>query len=240
MKDDKWLQSVATEFNLPMTAYLTPLVDHHSENPRFQIRWFSPVSELVLIIISLCPVLSTVCDFALCGHATLAASHYIFRSGLVKSNTIEFSSLYGILFAKKVSANDGFYIELDFPVVPVLDFNDLDVSAISELLNGATIVDAVKKNAFEDIIVVLGSGEEVADLKPWFDKIKEAPGRAIIITARAPNGSGFDFYSRVFAPKYGINEDPVCGSAHCALVTYWHEKMGKCDFVAYQVCSLFF
>ncbi|KAJ0610285.1 putative phenazine biosynthesis PhzF protein [Helianthus annuus] len=222
MKDDKWLQSVATEFNLPMTAYLTPLVDHHSENPRFQIRWFSPVSE-----------------FALCGHATLAASHYIFQAGLVKSNsnTIEFSSLYGILFAKKVSANDGFYIELDFPVVPVLDFNDLDVSAISEILNGATVVDAVKKNALEDIIVVLGSGEEVADLEPWFDKIKEAPGRAIIVTARAPNGSGFDFYSRVFAPKYGINET---GSAHCALVTYWHEKMGKCDFVAYQVCSLFF
>ncbi|KAI7734588.1 hypothetical protein M8C21_009840, partial [Ambrosia artemisiifolia] len=60
------------------------------------------------------------------------------------------------------------------------------------------------------------------------------PGRGIVITAPAPNGSGFDFYSLFFCPKYGIDEDPVCGSAHCALAAYWYEKLGKCDFVAYQ------
>lgn len=226
-KDEKWLQSVATEFNISETCYLTPIVDHGSENPRFHLRWFTPVAEVEL-----------------CGHATLAASHFLFQSNLVNSNTIEFSTLSGILTAKKVpdskindssngESQDSFYIELNFPVVPVSDFNDLEVSAVSEILNGVSVVD-VKMAASDDILVVLPSAKEVIEFVPQINKIKEAPGRGIIITALAPNGSGFDFYSRFFCPKYGIDEDPVCGSAHCALAAYWHEKLAKCDFVAYQ------
>ncbi|XP_024975480.1 uncharacterized protein LOC112513444 isoform X1 [Cynara cardunculus var. scolymus] len=231
-RDDKWLQLVATEFNISETCYLTPVVDHGLENPRFHLRWFTPVAEVEL-----------------CGHATLAASHFLFQSGLVNSNAIEFSTLSGILTAQKVpdsrikdsspsgsengEAQDSFYIELNFPVVPVSDFNDLKFSAVSEILNGVSIVD-VKKMASDDILVVLPSGKEVAEFKPQIDKIKKSPGRGIVITGLVQNGSGFDFYSRFFCPKYGIDEDPVCGSAHCALAAYWHEKLGKCDFVAYQ------
>ncbi|KAL7599568.1 hypothetical protein Lser_V15G27318 [Lactuca serriola] len=224
-KDDKWLQSVATEFNLSETCYLTPIVDHGSENPRFHLRWFTPVAEVEL-----------------CGHATLAASHFLFESGLVKSNTVEFSTLSGILTAKKVpeSSNENgasqasFLIELNFPVVPVSDSNDVEVSTIiSEILNGVSVVD-VKKTASDDILVVLPSGKEVAELKPQFDKMRKAPGRGILITGLAPNGSGFDFYSRFFCPNYGIDEDPVTGSAHCALAAYWNDKLEKCDFAAYQ------
>lgn len=229
-KDDKWLQLVATEFNISETCYLTPIVDHGLEKPRFHLRWFTPVAEVKL-----------------CGHATLAASHFLFQSGLVNSNTIEFSTISGILTAQRVpdsrikdssgsengEAQDSFYIELNFPVVPVSDFNDLKFSAISEILNGVSVVD-VKKMASDDILVVLPSGKEVAEFKPQIDKIKKSPGRGIVITGLAPNGSGFDFYSRFFCPKYGIDEDPVCGSAHCALAAYWHEKLGKSDFVAYQ------
>ncbi|KAI7738202.1 hypothetical protein M8C21_033602, partial [Ambrosia artemisiifolia] len=204
-----------------------PVLGHGSENPRFHLRWFAPVAEVEL-----------------CGHATLAASHFLYQSGLVNSNMIEFSTLSGILTAKRIPANkingssngeseDSFYIELDFPVVPVSDYNDLEVSAISEILNGVSIVD-VKKTTLDDIYVELSSAKEVAEFKPQIHKIKAAPGRGIVITALAPNGSGFDFYSRFFCPKYGIDEDPVCGSAHCALAAYWHEKLGKCDFVAYQ------
>ncbi|KAJ0791253.1 putative phenazine biosynthesis PhzF protein [Helianthus annuus] len=152
----------------------------------------------------------------LCGHATLAASHFLFNSGLVKSNTIEFSTLSGILTAKRIPANkingesngeseDSFYIELDFPVVPVSDYNDLEVSAISEILNGVSVVD-VKINTLDDIYVELSSAKELLELKPQIHKIKAAPGRGIVITARAPDGSGFDFYSRFFCPKYGIDE----------------------------------
>ncbi|KAI3526770.1 hypothetical protein L1887_06033 [Cichorium endivia] len=225
-KDDKWLQSVATEFNISETCYLTPIVDHGSENPRFNLRWFTPVAEVEL-----------------CGHATLAASHFLFESGLVTSNIIEFSTLSGILTAKKVperrikdspvTENASFLIELNFPVVPVSDYNDIEVSAISEILNGVSVVD-VKKTASDDILVVLPSGKEVAELKPQLDKIRKAPGRAILITGLAPNGSGFDFYSRFFCPKYGIDEDPVTGSAHCSLAAYWSDKLEKCDFIAYQ------
>ncbi|KAC9177466.1 hypothetical protein R6Q59_020375 [Mikania micrantha] len=226
-KDDKWMQSVAAEFNISETCYLTPIVEHGQENPRFRLRWFTPVAEVEL-----------------CGHATLAASHFLFQSGLVNSSTIEFSTLSGILTAKKIpdhevngssngESNASFYIELDFPVVPVSDYNDLEVSAISEILNGVSIVD-VKKNTLDDIYVELPSAKDVAEFKPQFSKIKESPGRGIVITASAPTGSGFDFYSRFFCPKLGIDEDPVCGSAHCALAAYWHEKLGKCDFVAYQ------
>ncbi|XP_076923591.1 uncharacterized protein LOC143585773 isoform X2 [Bidens hawaiensis] len=226
-KDDKWLQSVATEFNISETCYLTPIANHDTENPRFNLRWFTPVAEVEL-----------------CGHATLAASHFLFQSGLVNSDTIEYSTLSGILTAKRISANkingesngaleDSFYIELDFPVVPVSDYNDLEVSAISEILDGASVVD-VKKNTLDDIYVELSSAKEVEEYKPQINKIKESPGRGIVITARAPIGSGFDFYSRFFCPKLGIDEDPVCGSAHCALAAYWHDKLGKCDFVAYQ------
>ncbi|MFS7901850.1 putative trans-2,3-dihydro-3-hydroxyanthranilate isomerase [Helianthus anomalus] len=217
-KDDKWLQSVAAEFNISETCYLTPVA-----GSRFNLRWFTPVAEVEL-----------------CGHATLAASHFLFTSGLVNSNTIEFATLSGILTAKRIPANklngeseDSFYIELDFPVVPVSDYNDLEVSAISEILNGVSVVD-VKTNKLDDIYVELSSAKELVELKPQIHKIKAAPGRGIVITARAPDGSGFDFYSRFFCPKYGIDEDPVCGSAHCALADYWHEKLGKCDFVAYQ------
>nr|GEU79208.1 phenazine biosynthesis PhzC/PhzF protein [Tanacetum cinerariifolium] len=226
-KDDKWLQSVAAEFNISETCYLTRVADHESENPRFGLRWFTPVAEVEL-----------------CGHATLAASHFLYESGLVNSDTIEFSTLSGILTAKKVpdrkikdSSNgdtqDSFDIELNFPVVPVSDYNNIEASAISEILNGVSVVD-VKKNGSDDIFVVLPSAKDIVEFKPQLSKIKEAPGRGIIITAYAPYGSGFDFYSRFFCPKYGIDEDPVTGSAHCALAAYWNEKLGKCNFVAYQ------
>ncbi|XP_058008691.1 uncharacterized protein LOC110638946 isoform X4 [Hevea brasiliensis] len=147
-KDDKWLQAVAAEFNISETCYLTPinLPDTVNSNPRFHLRWFTPVAEVKL-----------------CGHATLAASHILFSNGLV----------------------------------------------------------------------VLPSAKAVTELQPQFDEILNCPGRGIIVSGVAPSGSGFDFYSRFFCPKFGINEDPVCGSAHCALAPYWGKKLGKCDFMAY-------
>ncbi|KAL3644857.1 hypothetical protein CASFOL_010037 [Castilleja foliolosa] len=133
-RDDEWLQSVAREFNLSQTGYLTHLPESAQSTigsvPRFGLRWFTPVAEVKL-----------------CGHATLAASHILFTRGLVKSNTIEFLTLSGILTAKRVpdtkvldwpnsqicNASDSFSIELDFPVVPVMEYNGAsEVSAISE------------------------------------------------------------------------------------------------------------
>ncbi|KAJ1405139.1 Phenazine biosynthesis PhzF protein [Sesbania bispinosa] len=231
-RDDDWLQAVAAEFKISQTCYLTRL--RGTSNPRFHLRWFSPLVEVKL-----------------CGHATLAASHILFSSGLVDTNIVEFVTLSGLLTAKKIppinvtspsnlqnsEAQDGFYIELDFPADPITEFN-LDVtSQISESLNGASIIDIKRTQYGDDLLVELSSGESVIEVQPQIDAIIKCPGRGIIVSGSAPSGSGFDFYSRFFCPKFGVNEDPVCGSAHCALASYWSKKLGKCDFNAYQASA---
>ncbi|ESR57346.1 hypothetical protein CICLE_v10021390mg [Citrus x clementina] len=184
----------------------------------------------------------------LCGHATLAAAHTLFSTDLVNSNTVEFATLSGILTAKKVpyvktmndsnsqngEAQECYFIELDFPAAPTADLNFSEVSLILKALGVSSVVDMKITTTCEDIFVVLPSAKSVADLQPKFDEMKKCPGRrGIIVSGLAPPESGFDFYSRFFCPKFGVNEDPVCGSAYCALATYWRQKLGKCDFVAY-------
>ncbi|PIA34015.1 hypothetical protein AQUCO_03900127v1 [Aquilegia coerulea] len=183
----------------------------------------------------------------LCGHATLASAHVLFASGLVKSNIIEFSTLSGILTAKKVQAGmlntssslndkaeDHFSIELDFPTDSLVECEPHDIPLITLTLNGAPIINIKKMATTGDLIVELSSGTIVADLQPKFDEIHKCPGRGVIITGIAPSESGFDFFSRFFCPKLGVNEDPVCGSAHCVLAPYWSKKLGKCDLKAYM------
>ncbi|GMP91058.1 hypothetical protein CsSME_00041920 [Camellia sinensis var. sinensis] len=94
-EDDEWFQTVASEFNLPMTCFLNSIADSESEthdpshssiNPRFRLRWFNPVAQVKF-----------------CGHGTLAASYFLFTSGLVNANKIEFLTLFGVLIGKRVS-----------------------------------------------------------------------------------------------------------------------------------------
>lgn len=220
-----WLE----EFNISETAYIIPLPASDSPHPRFHLRWFTPVTEVEL-----------------CGHATLAAAHFCFTSGLVKANTVEFSTLSGILTAQKVfdleasaslesdngEAEQPFLIELDFPAIATTECTLDDASSISNVLSHASVID-MKKTTSDDLMVVLASTNAVTETQVDLEEVKKCPGRGVIITAAAPPDSGFDFFSRFFCPKYGINEDPVCGSAHCALAYYWSKKMGKSDFIAY-------
>ncbi|KAL8054991.1 hypothetical protein ABFS82_04G026400 [Erythranthe guttata] len=242
-RDDEWLQAVAREFNISQTCFLTRLTESAdsvvASVPRFRLRWFTTVAEVKL-----------------CGHATLAASHILFVYDMVKSDTIEFSTLSGILTAKRVvdsqpsdssvfekngaSTPDNSLIELDFPVVPVIQYNgatNAEVAMISKSLNGASINEIYKATTVDDFLVLLPTGKAVEEVEPNFVEILKCSGRGLIITAPAPTGSGFDFYSRFFCPKLGIYEDPVCGSAHCALAPYWSKKLGKCDFIAYQASA---
>ncbi|XP_062019804.1 uncharacterized protein LOC133736363 [Rosa rugosa] len=237
-RDDKWMQALAAEFNLSETCYLSRLTDSVSDPAlsstpaRFRLRWFTPVTEVDL-----------------CGHATLAAASTLFKSGLVNSNIIEFSTLSGILIAKKVpddikvssgstipngETQDSYFIELNFPADPSNEFNSADASLISNALDGASVIDIRRTTVTDDLLVLIPSGKAVVDLQPQYDEIKKCPGtRGVIVTAVAPPESGYDFYSRFFCPTHGIDEDPVCGSAHCALASYWCNKLGKCDLVAY-------
>ncbi|XP_031122209.1 uncharacterized protein LOC116025205 [Ipomoea triloba] len=222
-RSDEWLQAVAREFNISETCYLTPIA-HFSDSgnstatphPKFRLRWFTPVTEMDL-----------------CGHATLAAAYFLFLYGFVKTDIIEFLTLSGILTARRVpDKKEGFFVELDFPIVHVLETNYAEIPPILKNFNKASVVE-INKTDKDDLFVVLPSGEAVAGLQPQFNEIQKCPFRGVIVTGPASPGSGFDFYSRFFAPKLGVLEDPVCGSAHCALASYWHKMLGKRDFIAY-------
>ncbi|CAN6455967.1 unnamed protein product [Victoria cruziana] len=82
--------------------------------------------------------------------------------------------------------------------------------------------------------IEVASANMLQDLQPQFNVLKNFPGRGIIVTAASSPSSGVDFISRFFCPRLGIDEDPVTGSAHCALASYWSKKLGKHDFTAYQ------
>ncbi|XP_054800987.1 uncharacterized protein LOC129305093 [Prosopis cineraria] len=238
-RDENWLQAIAAEFNISETCYLTRIAGlegpahliNASSKPRFRLRWFTPV-----------------CEVKLCGHATLAAAHTLFSSGLVASNIVEFVTLSGVLTAKKIpeigitSASvlengenqDRYDIELNFPADPPTEFHSIETSQISAVLEGASIVEIKRTSIGDDLLVEVTSGKSVIELKPQVDAIVKCPGRGLIVTSIAPSDSGFDFYSRFFCPENGINEDPVTGSVHCALASYWSKKLGKLDFNAYQ------
>ncbi|KAK7344488.1 hypothetical protein VNO77_14143 [Canavalia gladiata] len=221
-REEKWMQGVATEFNISETCYLTRISESEISD-RFHLRWFTPATEVKL-----------------CGHATLASAHILFKSGLVKSNIIEFVTLSGVLTAKKVpgiyvegASEDGFFIELDFPADTVTEVNSAVISQISAALNGAPIIDIKKSTIGDEVVVELASGKAVADLQPDIAAIAKCPGDGILVSGAAPPESGFDFYCRFFFPKAGINEDPITGSAQCVLAPYWAKKLGKSDLSVY-------
>ncbi|GMI76080.1 hypothetical protein like AT1G03210 [Hibiscus trionum] len=237
-RDELWLQAVAAEFNLSETAYLTRTDGSDSQTPRFRLRWFTPVTEVML-----------------CGHATLASAHTLFTTGLVNSGIIEFETLSGILTAKKTpefkaptdassrieEPQNGFSVELDFPILPCAELDSTEASvsipAISKALNGADIIDIKRTTPDDYLLVVLPSAKSVIELKPQVDEIRKYGAGGIVASGAAPVESGFDFVSRCFFPRNGIDEDPVTGSAYCALAPYWSKKLGKCDFMAYQASA---
>lgn len=199
---DELCQKIAAEMNLSETAFIKPLRPDH-----FHIRWFTPEVEVKL-----------------CGHATLASSHILFKQDIVKGNQITFNSLSGPLFVTK----EGKDIVLDFPLQKTGEVLPLHI--FEELFKWDVIVNAVK--ADEEVIVELVDETLVRELKLDPSCIKELDCRTLIVTAKGK--PPYDCVSRVYAPREGINEDPVTGSAHCKLADYWQQKLGKSEFLAYQ------
>ncbi|KAJ4789555.1 Phenazine biosynthesis-like domain-containing protein [Rhynchospora pubera] len=244
--DEHWMLSVAKEFNISETCFLTRVVSAvgsypNSSNqsvdiPRFSLRWFTPVAEPCTSYLLSQPHHQV----NLCGHATLASAHFLFTSALLEHETIEFITKSGLLTAKKVTKSKSaskdmkLFIELDFPADQVVKCNASELPSIPLTLNGLSVVNVLKTTASDDFIVEVSSGKEVAELQPNFMEIQKCAGRGVIVTGQAPDGSGFDFFSRFFCPKLGVNEDPVCGSAHCALVPYWSRKLQKKSLTAFM------
>jgi PhzF family phenazine biosynthesis protein len=203
-RSDDYYRKVAIKMAAPETAFVFKDADI------YRLRWFTPTGS----------------EVALCGHATLAAASILWDKGYVDpGKTIGFTTKSGILSAKR----EGAYITLDFPRDKITEINssEYDFSKILGLFPLFT-----GKTSF-DYLVVVDSEEAVKNLAPDFEKLKKLGERGVIVTAKAA-GKKYDFVSRFFAPSVGINEDPVTGSAHCALGVYWSGVLKKDKMVGYQ------
>lgn len=173
----------------------------------FDLRWFTPVTEVVL-----------------CGHATLASAYVLFKCRKWPEPTIRFRTRKsGELIVTKQKR----LLEMDFPARP-----NYALSAPSGLAEALGVAPQQVFGSEEDLLAVLDSEAAVRALRPDFAALDAVTDRGVIVTAR---GDKSDFVSRFFAPRVGIPEDPVTGSAHCVLIPYWAEVLGKNDLHAFQV-----
>jgi PhzF family phenazine biosynthesis protein len=209
-RDEKWMQKVAAEMNLSETAFLVP------RDGEWDLRWFTPAVEV-----------------ALCGHATLASAHVLWESGRVTRSRTAFATKSGRLEAARES--DG--IVLDFPALastpideapePVRRMLGVEPLSVSHL--------PAKRLGEETYLVALATADDVRRLSPRLDAIR-APGSPGVIVTAAGDGE-YDFVSRYFVPWAGIDEDPVTGSAHCALAPFWSRVLHKTRMTAYQASA---
>ena len=178
------------------------------EGEGFRLRWFTPDVEVDL-----------------CGHATLATSHVLWEEGILAPGQVaHYQTRSGPLFACRKED----LIELDFPAtVPEPGSAPLNLSGAL----GAPII-GLWKSRF-DLLALLPDEATIRGLNPDFRALKSLGLRGCIVTAQAST-EGCDFVSRFFAPGVGIDEDPVTGSAHCALGPFWAGRLGKTEFTAYQ------
>jgi PhzF family phenazine biosynthesis protein len=174
-------------------------------NGNYELRWFTPEVEIDL-----------------CGHATLASAHLLYEVLRAESGAIRFQTKSGELV---VTSKDDLIV-LDFPSRPPVETET--PNGLIEAL-GAKPERVLKSR---DYMVVYSSQADVAALEPDFRAIKALDVHAVIATAK---GDDADFVSRFFAPGAGIDEDPVTGSAHCTLIPYWAEQLGKNQLFARQI-----
>lgn len=173
----------------------------------FELRWFSPVMEIDL-----------------CGHATLAAAHAIFEQVDQNATLAEFLTRSGPL---SVVREDDLLV-MDFPARPP------DPCEMPAGLAGILGLQPLETHCARDLLVVLEDEDQVRELQPDLAGIGGLDQFAVIVTAP---GNDCDFVSRFFAPRAGIPEDPVTGSAHCTLIPFWSGRLGKPELHARQLSA---
>ena len=208
--DDELMQHIASEMNLSETAFVV------STDPgRFDLRWFTPGGEVDL-----------------CGHATLASAHALFSTGVLSGDAeAVFDTKSGELRVRRIDADA---YRMDFPSEPIDRSADMDL--MREIV-GSKIVFAGANRM--DALVELPDADAVIDADPDLRLLEQQEDfRGLIITAAAGEDEAFegeiDFVSRFFAPRFGVPEDPVTGSAHCGLAPYWAERIGRTRLRGYQ------
>ncbi|MCW8345909.1 PhzF family phenazine biosynthesis protein [Vibrio sp. ZSDZ65] len=196
--------SIAKEMAISETAFLS-LADR-------RLRWFTPQVEV-----------------ALCGHGTLATVNVMDELGLLVDGKGSFQTLSGELHAQK----SGERISLDFPLYRAENCDRPNPKKYEAL--GLKEDDVAYWGEFEGgkDFVVLKHEETLRQLTPNFHELLACDGRAMVVTAQSSRPD-IDFIARYFAPWIGVDEDPVTGSAYCALAPYWAEQLNKCSLIGYQ------
>ena len=202
---DKWLPDHIMQ-NIAMENNLSETAFFLEDSGSFQIRWFTPKAEL---------------DLA--GHPTLATAHIIFNEFNLGGKKVIFKTKLGDTL--NVILKDNLYL-MDFPSRLPQPLRDIDV-----------FYDALGKKpkkvlAHRDAVAVYDNEDDIKSIYPDMEKLKELEYPAVVVTAI---GDKADFVSRNFAPKLGIPEDPVTGSAHCELIPYWSKILNKKEMLAYQL-----
>ncbi|MFC9244540.1 PhzF family phenazine biosynthesis protein [Streptomyces sp. NPDC057136] len=210
--DDAWLQQVAAEVNLAETAFAHPLPPDGEAD--WALRWFTPAAEVDI-----------------CGHATLATAHVLHTTGAA-SGTVRFVARCGILTA---TAHQDGTLTLDFPTAPLTPATA--PPGLTEALGAEPVTVLDTGEHVGDLLIELADEAAVRALTPDLPGLVACSRRGIIATAAAEDPSrGYDFVSRGFFPRIGIDEDPVTGSAHTALAPFWSARLGRDELTGLQ-CS---
>ena len=207
---DAMLQAIAAENNLSETAFLVPCPD--PETADFDLRWFTPGIEV-----------------ALCGHATLASGHVILTAGDAMTEVRFSTQRAGVLSVRR--EGDGYALAL--PSWPADEaISEAEAEALAAAI-GATPVETWGRGS-DYRVAVFASAAEVRALTPDYRAvIALQTGHDLMVIATAP-GDVADVVSRVFVPEAGIDEDPVTGSAHAIIASYWAKRLGRDSFTAFQ------
>ncbi len=199
---DAVMQAIGAENNLAETAFVVPQGDD------FGLRWFTPTSEIDL-----------------CGHATLASAHVLFRHRGLAGDSVRFHSPHsGPLGVARV----GDRLVLDFPTRPVAP------CPVTEEIASALGARPVELFQARDYLAVFENAAQIRALRPDMAQLISLPNEGVIVTAP---GDDCDFVSRFFVPHHGIPEDPVTGSTHCNLIPFWAERLGKTTLHARQISA---
>lgn len=201
---EHWLPD-ETLLNIAIENNLSETAYFTPEGDDYRLRWFTPGGEVDL-----------------CGHATLATAYTLFEELNYDRDTITFNSRSGPLHVTK--KNDGYM--MDFPIW------EYKKAPIPDVIAQAFGQYPVAFFTGYDDIAVFERAEDIRDMQPDFNMLKNHKTRGVLITA--PGDHDYDFISRAFFPRLNINEDPVTGSAHCLLAPYWSERLKKKSFKAHQ------
>lgn len=203
--EDSLLQAIAGENNLSETAFFV------SSDKGFHLRWFTPV-----------------CEVDLCGHATLAAAHVLFRHLDYPEDSITFSTRSGKLVVRKA----GELLSMDFPL------SQPKICLTPEPLISALGRTPIEVFSSESYIAVFENASIIRSIAPDERLLSLLDLRGVSVTASGEElRDGTDFVSRYFAPKVGVSEDPVTGSVHCSLAPYWANRLKKNNLMARQLSA---